>query len=662
MHKSLSLPAFAVLLAAPSAFAQNQVQNQSQEPAQLAPVVVTAPLPSDQTDMTTGTTVLAGDDLDRQRGATLGETLRHTPGVAGSDFGPGASRPIIRGQGGPRVRVMRDGLDAFDAASVSPDHAVAVPMDSARRIEVLRGPASLLYGSSAIAGVVNVIDGRIPDALPRNGTSGETRLNYGSADKRKTGFASIDTAVTNNVVLHGEAGALDAEDYSIGGYASATQREAGVKNTVPNTAMKGRDGAVGASFLGDGGYGGLSLARMNSYYGVPGADPVRIDMHQTRLDGKFGLYDPLPGLHELRGKLGYADYKHDEIEQTGEIGTRFNLDNWEGRLEALHEPIAGIEGVFGFQGGRRDFTAIGEEAYLPQNTTDSYAVFLLERYELGDWQFSLGGRLEYTEIDVPAQNTGRDFTTLSYSGGVNYRINPAWTAGVSLSHTQRAPTAEELYSNGEHVATNSFEIGNARLNKESAWHAEAGLRKVQGDVTGSASVYATRYSDYIYGAFTGAQQNGVDERLYSQTGADFRGMEFEIAWTFLRGDGYTLSADGLLDFVRAEDRDNGRPLPLTPPMRYGLGLTGTYDAIRLRLEMLGAAKQDRVGANETSTEGYTLFNAALTWRPLQAYKDFILSLEGRNLSDAEARSHTSLLKAEAPLLGREVRLGSAVKF
>lgn len=662
MPKRLSLPAFAALLAAHPVLAQSQAWAQSQEPTSLTPVVVSAPLPSDQADMTTGTTVLAGEALDSQRGATLGETLRHTPGVAGSDFGPGASRPIIRGQGGPRVRVLRDGLDAFDAASVSPDHAVAVPMDGAKRIEVLRGPASLLYGSAAIAGVVNVIDGRIPDALPKNGASGEARFDYGSADKSKSGFASFDAAASSTIVLHGEAGALDAEDYSIGGYASAAQREAGVKNTVPNSAMKGRNGAVGASFLGDGGYGGLSLARMNNYYGVPGADPVRLDMHQTRLDGKFGFYDPLPGLHELRGKLGYADYKHDEIEETGEIGTRFNVDSWEGRVEALHEPIAGIEGVLGLQSTRRDFTAIGEEAYLPQNTTDSYAAFLLERYEAGAWQFTLGGRLEYTEIDVPARNTGRDFATLSYSGGVTYRLAPAWSAGLSLSHTERAPTAEELYSNGEHVATRSFEIGNARLSKESAWHAEAGLRKVEGDVTGAVNVYATRYSDYIYGAFTGAQQNGVDELLYSQTGADFRGMEIEAAWTFLRGDGYRLGVDGMLDFVRAEDRDNGRPLPLIPPLRYGLGLNGEYENYRLRLEMIGAAKQDRLGMNETATEGYTLFNAALNWRPLPAYKDFILSLEGRNLSDTEARSHTSLLKADAPLRGREVRLGSAVKF
>lgn len=633
-----------------------------ENPVTLAPVLVTAPLGVSQDDLAEGSTVLQGEALDRRRAATLGEALDGTPGVAATQFGAGASRPVIRGQSGPRVRVMQNGVDSFDASTLSPDHAVMVPLGGAERIEVLRGPATLLYGSSAIGGVVNVIDGRIPDAMPKNGASGKARLEYGSGAHETNGFASVNAAVSDRFVVHGEAGFLDSDDYSINGYASNAARGAGIKGRVDNTAVENRNGAVGASYLGEAGYAGFSLAQFNSYYGVPGDDPVRIDMRQNRLDGKFGLYEPLSFLDELRLKLGYANYVHDEIESTGERATRFDSESWEARLEAEHKPLGAIRGVIGLQSDRRDLTATGEEAFITPTVTDSNALFVLERYETGNWLFSAGGRIEHVDVEASSLGRNRDFTPASLSGSATYKFLPGYAAGLALSRTERAPTAEELYSDGSHLATQSYEIGNAALRKESALHAELSLRKTDGDVTGAANAYVTRFQDYIYGRFTGAQQNNLNELQYSQTDALFRGIELESGWTFWRIAGYALKLDGRIDYVRADDTGSNTSLPLIPPVGYGLGFNADSEAIGFRLELAGRMDQDRAGVNETRTDGYAVLNTALTWRPFSENRNLALQLQGRNLTDEEGRNHTSMLKNFAPIRGREVRLGASIAF
>lgn len=635
-----------ILLPVP-AFAQ-------EAPIQLTPVVVTAPLDTRQADLVEGSSLLAGEELDRRRAATLGETLQGLPGVSSTGFGPGAGRPVIRGQGGSRVRVMQNGLDTFDAATVSPDHAVAAPMGGAQRVEVLRGPSILLYGSSAIGGVVNVIDGRIPDAMPKNGFSGTARLDYGSAAQEKSGFAGIDAAVTDRFVVHGEAGALTADDYRAGG-----------GRRIENSAMRSQNGAIGASYLGDAGYAGASVSQLSSYYGIPGDEAVHIDLQQTRLDTRFGFYDPLPMLEEMKLALGYASYLHDEIEPDGQPATRFDNDSWEARLEAIHRPIfGGNDGVIGLQSNRRDFSARGEEAYLPASVTDSNALFLLERYDTGAWLFALGGRIEQVGIDNLSDTNDRDYMPASASFSATWRFTPGWQVGTALSYTERAPTAEELYANGAHLATRSFEIGNANLSKEAAWHSELSLRRVQGDLTGGINIFATRYRDYIYGALTGNQQDDLDELQISQTDADFRGAELDAAWIFWRGSekNRRMGLDGGVDYVRAEDRSDSRALPLIPPLGYRLGFTAEQDNLGFRLELAGFARQDRTGVNETATNGYRVINTAITWRPFDGNRNVALLLQGRNLTDEHGRLHTSLLKDDAPIRGREIRLGGSVTF
>lgn len=630
----------------------------------LDPVLVSAPLESNRSDIVEGTTVLEGAQLDRLRAGNLGETLERTPGVASTQFGPGAGRPIIRGQGGPRVRVLQNGTDTFDASVVSPDHAVTTPLGGAKRIEVLRGPASLLYGSSAIGGVVNVIDGRIPDAMPNNNAAGEARLDYGTGAEERSGFAAIDAAVSDRFVLHGEGGFLNADDYRIDGYANDAARAAGIKGRVDNSAMRNRNGAIGGSYLGERGYAGASVARFNSYYGIPGSGEesgVRIDMEQTRLDSKFGLYDPLGFLDELRFQLGYADYAHKEIEGSGDVGTRFNNDSWEARAEAVHKPIGAIEGVIGLQGSSRDFSAIGEEAFVPPTVTDNYAIFALERYEIGPWLFSLGGRVERQQVEASTLGQERRFNAYSAAASATYRLTDAWSTGLSLSRTERGPSAEELFSNGPHLATRSFERGNAALGKETAWHAEWSLKRSAGDVTGGLNLFATRYQDFIFGDFTGEVEDDLQVLQYRQADADFLGGELELAWVFHRGAGYTLGVDGSLDYVEARQR-GGTPLPLIPPFGYSFGFNLSMATVDFRAEIDGVLDQDRNAPNETETGGHTLVNTAITWRPFAANRNVALLLQGRNLTDEEGRNHVSLLKSEAPIRGREARLGAKVTF
>ncbi|MGE0718004.1 MAG: TonB-dependent receptor [Alphaproteobacteria bacterium] len=638
----------------------------------LGSIVVSAPLGLSRSDIVEGTTVLDGDALERNRGLTLGDTLGRTPGVAATGYGPGASRPVIRGQGGPRIRTLQNGIDSFDASTVSPDHAVAAPLSGAERIEVLRGPATLLYGSGAIGGVVNVIDGRIPDRMPKGGVSGTGRLEYGTAARDLTGFGSIDTALGSNFVMHADGYATNAGDYTAGG---------GI-GKIENSFVRLRGGSVGASWLGERAYAGLSVARFATKYGIPSgghthageeeeghdheheeeaAERVTIDMRQTRWDAKFGVYDPIAGIAELRGRIGYGEYRHTELED-GVPDTTFRNRSWEGRLEAAHTPIGGISGVVGVQGGRRDFKVTGDEAFAPPTVTETAAVFVLEKYEAGPWLLTAGARLERTSVTPSGVDRERSFTGTSFSAGATYRLDEAWSLGASLSRTERAPSAEELFADGPHAGTASFEIGDPNLRKEQAWTAEVSLRKRRGDVTGGVNLFASRYRNFIFPDFTGQVADGLDVLQYRQADADFRGVELEAAWTFLRGAGWSMAVDGHLDYVRAENRSTGTPLPRIPPLGYLFGVSADLGQLTLRGEVEGRARQGRTAPDETETGGYTFLNASIGWRPLPDSDDLLLRIEGRNLTDAAGRNHVSFLKDVAPLRGREIRLVGQVRF
>ncbi len=646
----------AVLALSSPAAAQNQ-------PTLLDPLVITgSPLGLTRAETVEGTTVLEGDRLDRNRGLSLGEALDDTPGVSSTAFGPGASRPVIRGQGGPRVRVLDNGIDTFDVSVTSPDHAVTAPLFGAQRVEVLRGPATLLYGGGAVAGVVNVIDNKIAERRPEKPISAEARVGYGSGADDRNAAAQV-TATAGQVVVHAQGFTQDAHDYRVRGFANQAGIDQGVRGRVLNSDVESDGGAGGISVVGERGFGGLAITRFTTLYGVPGDEPVEIDMRQTRYDFRMGLNEPLPFLEHARLELGGAEYRHAEIED-GEVGTRFRSVGLEGRLELTHVPIGPVRGVLGFQAMSRRLKVIGDEAFLPQTDTRSHAVFLLEHYETGPWLFSAGGRLERQTVDADAVDAKRQFTAASVSGSATYRFEGGYNLGFTLSRTERAPTAEELFSNGPHLATQSFEVGDTTLSREKALHAELSLRKVKGDVTGAVNVFATRYSDYVFSQFTGAVDGGSGLPIlqYGQTGADFLGAELELAWIFLRTGKWEFGVDASLDLVHARDRRADDPLPRIPPLGYKAGLTAGTDFADFRLEVQGAARQDRNGPGETETDGYTFLNAGVLVRPWPEAETVTLSLQGRNLTDARGRNHVSLLKDDAPLRGREVLLTAHFKL
>jgi len=627
------------------------------------PVLVTAsPLGLSRSEIVEGSTVVEGDRLEQNRALTLGEALEETPGVSSTAFGPGASRPVIRGQGGPRVRILQNGIDTFDASVTSPDHAVTAPLFGVQRVEVLRGPATLLYGGGAVAGVVNVIDGKIAETMPEKPVSAEARLGYGSGAHDRNAAAQV-TATAGQVVVHAEGFRQEANDYRVRGFASQNAIDQGIRGRVPNSDAESDGVAGGLSFVGDRGFGGFSVTRFETLYGVPGDEPVEIDMRQTRYDFRMGLSEPLPFIDQVRLELGGAAYRHAEIED-GEIGTTFRNRGWEGRLELTHQPIGPIRGVIGFQTLHRDLSVTGDEAFLPQTDTRTHAVFLLEHYETGPWLFSAGGRLERQSVDADAIDAGRTFTTASVSGSATYRLAAGYNLGLTLSRTERAPTAEELFSNGPHLATGSFEVGDPALNREKALHAEASLRKIEGDVTGAVNLFATRYSDYVFSQFTGAVDGGSGLPIlqYGQTGAEFIGAELELAWTFLRTQSWQFGVDGSVDLVRAEDRRTNDPLPRIPPVGYRVGLNAETGLADFRVELQGAAAQARNAPTETETGSHLFLNAGVVVRPFEESDTVVLSLQGRNLTDARGRNHVSLLKDDAPLRGREVLLMAKVKL
>ncbi|MDD3677517.1 TonB-dependent receptor domain-containing protein, partial [Thauera propionica] len=493
----------------------------------LAPVTVSASalaLGSDQ--MSTPVSVLAGDELVRRRAATLGETLTGEPGIAASHFGAGASRPIIRGMDGPRVKLLSDGSEIMDASTISPDHAVAIEPMLSEQIEVLRGPSALAYGGGAIGGVVNVLDKRVPTAVPERGLEGSVELRADSVANGVAGAFEV-TAGSGNLAFHAEGLKRDARDYRVGGGWDHSRVEGSYNQT--------ETGSLGVSWVGERGYLGLAFTRQQNEYGLPGHSHeyeachphgnhlhcghhgeedehehdhdehggtpyVKLDSDRWDLRGE--LLEPFAGFTRARLRASYTDYGHDEIEQVegiDSVGTRFRSKASDARVELEHAPLGGWRGVLGLQTGRRDFRADGDEAYVPPTVTTRHAAFLIEEYTLADWRFEAGLRHEWQDIDVDS-STQRDRSHRgnSVSLGAVWNFAPQYSLGMTLSRTQRLPTAEELYARGLHMATSTWERGNPDLKAETANNVDLTLRKLTGPTTFSVSVFHNRIDDYIH--------------------------------------------------------------------------------------------------------------------------------------------------------------------
>lgn len=645
-------------------------------PAELEPSVVSASsLASKRHEMTTPTEVLEGNDLIMRRGATLGETLEKQPGIRSSSFGAGVGRPMIRGLDGARVKVLSDGVEVLDASTISPDHAVTSEPLLAERIEVLKGPATLLYGGGAIGGVVNVIDRKIPTYVPEKGYAGELELRANSVANEGAGVFGI-TAGTGNFAFRAEGSKRQADDYEIP--ASPGKQEGAYNDTDTFN--------LGGSFIGERGYIGLAYGEQNIRYGLlahehadchshgPGdwhcgshghghahdehEGVPYVDMRQKRWDLRGDLDEPLPGFELARLRIGHSDYQHREIEG-GETGTRFDNDATDARLELTHKPLFGWRGVFGAQTLRRDFQATGEEAYVPPTLTRNHAVFLLEEYGAGAWRYELGLRHEWQDIDADGAKDTRHNGT-SASAGAVWTFATEYSLGFSLSRSQRLPTAEELYANGPHTATRTIELGDTGLDKETSHNAEVTLRKFAGRTTFSLSLFRNQVNDFIHAADTGHHVGGGYRELeYRQQDALLTGIEGELRFQATAATALTLFGD----HVRGKLRDGGGDLSRIPADRLGLRLEQALgDGLNGQLELIRVQRQDDLAAHESATSGYNLLGATIGYSGSLNATDYLVYLKGDNLLDEKVREHTSFIKDDVLQPGRNLTLGVRLSF
>ena len=652
------------------------------DPVVLENLVVTAsPLARSQADLLSSTSVLAGASLQEAQQPTLGETLAAVPGVSSTYFGPGASRPILRGLGANRVRVLANGTDTLDASNTSPDHAVSVEPFLVKRIEVVRGPASLLYGSAAVGGVVNVIDHRIESDLPAGTVSGafDARVTDNGPGYAAGGAVDValapDRAAESGFVVHLDGFRREAGDVEVPGFSG---QPGAPKSKLVNSALDSAGASAGLSYVSKTLDAGLNYNGFDTRYGVPNEESVAIDLRQRRLDssadytGDFGVFTG------ARAKLSYSDYEHRELEGS-EVGTIIDQEGIDSRIELLNGEIGGWTGALGAQFGRTDFSATGEEAFLPAHLTGSGALFVFEELTRGATTWQAGARLEHRVIDADAfaspggaLHAARDDerTTFSASFGAIHALNPDYKFAWSLSHTERAPNGQELYADGPHVGTAAYEIGNAGFDDEQSLGLELSLRKVTGFVTGSLTGYVNAFDGYLFEQGTGIRVDetntpdpagGLTRTLFVQRDALFYGTEAEAVWHLHQAASHSLDLTTALDYTLAEER-GGRDLLRIPPLKGRIALDWRSGPWTAGTDLVTVARQDRTAPGETPTDGYALLGLSGGYRFDTGRATCEVFVRASNLTDEEARVHTSFLKDIAPLPGRAFTAGIRTDF
>lgn len=629
------------------------------------------PLGVGSDDMVVPVSVLGGRELSLRRQGTLGETLNGIPGVTATQFGPNASRPVIRGLDGERVRIMQNGVGVLDASSLSFDHAVGINPLIIEQIDVVRGPAALLYGGSAVGGVVNAIDHRIPkESL--DGYTGRAEARFGGPDNTRNGAAVMD--VGNGVIaLHADIYSSETSNLAIPGYAVSKRksraegiaRDSKGDGKLNNSDALSNGGALGAAWTFDRGYLGVSYADSNNHYGTVAEDNVRIDMQNQRWEMAGEVRDIKGPLQKLKLRMAHTDYAHVELED-GIVGTTFKNRGTQGSLEATHQPWAGLNGVLGYQFQNTRFQALGEEAFVPSVDTQDQSVYMYEEYAIGPHKLTMGGRTGETSVNsVESANFGEAqrsrFNPNSFALGGLYNINDAWNATFNLSHNERAPSYFELYANGAHIATGQFEVGNSALKKERSNGIDAQLKWKSGGHSVTLGAYATRFSNFI-GLFGTGNEVLVDGNLLPE--AEFRGVSalfkgMELEGKFALSDTWRLNVRG--DYVHAKDTRNDAYLPRISPMRLGGGLDYHLGPWNARMDVLYAFKQNIVADNELKTDGYTNLSALVAYKlPVKYHVE--LFAKANNLLNDEIREHASFLKDISPAGARAVLIGARADF
>jgi iron complex outermembrane receptor protein len=663
-------------------------------------IVVTAPY-VERLDILAGTSAVSGEALAEKSRAQIGDILTSLPGVSATSFSPGASRPVLRGYQGNRVAVLTDGIGNIDVSNTSADHAVTIDTLTVERIEVLRGPAVLLFGGQAVGGAVNALDKRIPRAVPEEAIHIDALAGYGSAAEDWSGGASIDVPLGDRVVVHLDGSYRNSNDLRSGGFVLSPTLRAAVldfaeeeesegnleeaeeardlaaqRGRIPNSAVETWTAAGGIAFIDDGGNLGISYSIYDTNYGVParpGAEhahegeggeeeegPVTIGLRQYRVDFRSevelgeGLFD------KLRLRAGYADYTHTEFEGD-EVGTVFDSQGIEARAEFVQNERGGWRGASGVQYQTRDFEAIGAEAFVPPNKTRQYGLFTLQEFKFGDLETEVALRFDTAELRADTVGVTRAFNNFSAAAGVGYNIGDL-KIGANISRTGRAPSAEELFSNGPHIATQAFEIGDPTLRSERAWNGELYARYDGTAAEFSATLYTNRFDNFIFEAETGDEEDGLPVFQYFQDDARVWGVEIQGSARLGRFGGFDLAVDGVADYTRAKIANGGGNIPRIPPLRLLGGVELTSGAFDVRGEVEWSDDQDRTATFETPTEGFTLVNASATWRPFGRDRNIALIASANNIFDVTARRAASFTKDFVPLAGRDFRVTARLSF
>jgi iron complex outermembrane recepter protein len=703
-----------VRILTPLALAVASATTYAQQPP-MEHVLVSVPLHKTSAETALPVTVLSGDELRRAASATIGETLGQSPGLASASFGPGVGQPVIRGQQGPRVTVLQNGTSSADVAGLSGDHAVSVEALLADSIEILRGPSTLLYGGGAIGGVVNVLDNRIPTSL-EEGVSGGLEYRHDTASDLDNIVGRADGS-SGSFAWHADFLYRDYNDLDIPGEAARERgdehegeehgdeehdgEEHGDEETtdgyIGNTAGRAKSLTVGGAYHFDDGFFGLAVNRLENAYGIPsGAHEhgdeeeghedhdhegeehegeehsegeeeeggVKLDIEQTRYDAALHWHEPIPAFEVMRGFLTYTDYEHAEIEGSGEVGTEFSNETWEGRLEMVHQQVGGFHGVLGLQVSSGEFSAVGEEAYIPETESSQWGVFVVEDYHAGDWLFELGLRFDQIDRD-PDIGADEDFNAISASGSALWDVSSGWQLGLALSRSERAPAVEELYSNAgnvgpgdwvEHAATGSIELGDPGLDTETSNNADLSVRWSGDGHWLDLTVFYNDFADYINLLNSGQALDETPVLVYAQEDAEFYGVEFDSEFTLASLGGGELRAGIWGDYIRGE-LDSGDDIPRLPPMRLGARLAWASESLELWTRVMDVDEQDKPGANEEPTDSYTKWDAGADYRLPVAGSEVTLFLALNNITDEEIRLSTSFLRDVAPESGFSVEAG-----
>ena len=679
-------------------------------------VIRANPLEHTALDMATPTILMSGEELIMKRAGTLGEILQFEPGLSMSSFGAAVARPVIRGLGGARVQVTNNQMIVQDASSTSADHDVGFEPLLAEQIEVVKGPATLLYGSGAIGGIINATDRKInPDVITELTGGIELRLGD-SATGEKSMVFSLDGG-NDNWNWHVDGYNNQSDDFAIPGHAESErlreleeseheehegeneeehheEHDEESSGTVENTAVDTQGGSFGLTYVADWGYFGGAISQTDKVYGVPGHahheeegedehleeehhdeehdEGVQIDMNQTRYDLQGQVNNLNESFDSVFVGFSLTDYEHEELEGE-EIGTRFENEAWEFKSYVKHNDWSGWQGVWGVQFTSRDFAALGDEAFVPPSKTQSQAVYFLEEKTSGDLKWELGLRWENIDIETDSKPDRSD-SGLSLSSGIVYSLSSHNKLAFNYSRAARFASVEELYSQGPHLATQSYEIGNSRLGKETSNNIDFSYRFETEKLNGEVNLYLNQFDDFIYGelveqghscvsndAALEAEAEELQLICYQQQDAEYKGIEVQLDYRLDAWDGHEVTLGMFGDYTLAE-LDNGEYIPRIPPMKYGLELTHNVNAFSSQINWTRFGKQSKTGTNELATDSFEMLDLEFAYRVTFEADDLFIFFKAKNLLDEEARDHSSFLKDLAPRVGRNFLVGARYTF